>query len=202
MTSDTKEHAAWALGKIADGNEDNQDAVREAGAIPLIVKLLADEHEKFIDGAVLALVSLCENCPENVEIVRREGGLPLLEELATTGSSSDIRDRAKEALTHCSCDAIDRASSSNTSNHHDDDTGSYTTDCVDSGVLGSTRSSSCESSGSPHECSNRSKDGSDDNATHEDYNNDHNITPTATSSDHTTLSAPISDDYGEIITSN
>ena len=206
---EVRREASIALAYIAEESPVHQAAVREAGAIPVIVKLLADEHEKVIDGAKLALDSFCENCPENVEIVRREGGLPLLEELATTGSSSDIRERAKGAVQACSNegtaiasssgDAIDRASSSNTISN--DDHGSFDSDCVDSSGI----DSSSEGIGA-YEYSN--SNGSGNGTTHEHSSSsgsssDHNITSSATtSSAHTSfpdLSAPAASDnnYGE-----
>ena len=98
-----RREASMALGHIADDSASSRAAVRELNAIPVIVNLLADESDNNVkEGAAFAVACLCENCPENTDIVRKEGGLRLLEMLAKAEGNPEVKDTAKKAFQICS----------------------------------------------------------------------------------------------------
>ena len=78
-----------ALWSLAAQNEENQDAIRQAGGVPRLVAQLQNPGTSAVAGhAAGALWSLAANNPSNQHAVRESGGVTSLIDLAHACSSS------------------------------------------------------------------------------------------------------------------
>ena len=91
-----------AITNLAMGtNLDNQDAIREAGGIPLLVSLLPyGPDSKHTGDVVSALRSLTHENSSNCDALREAGGVPWMVSMLQTGPSHPAATDAAATLTH------------------------------------------------------------------------------------------------------
>jgi len=98
IASSTAQKAAGALANLAAGYL-NQEAIRQAGAVPQLVALLyAGEASEATQQAAGALRNLAANNSENKEAVREAGGIAPLVALLSAGPDSLCAQKAAGAL--------------------------------------------------------------------------------------------------------
>ena len=100
MLSCNSESAAGALQNLASTDPTNQDAIREAGAIPPLVALLhAGAESKAAESAAGALWNLANN-PTNRDAIREAGAIQSLVALLHAGAESTAAENAALALSN------------------------------------------------------------------------------------------------------
>ncbi|KAJ1291638.1 hypothetical protein BS78_02G330900 [Paspalum vaginatum] len=82
----TCEKAMVVLGSLA-GIAEGREAVVEAGGIPALVEAIEDGPAKEKEFAVVALLQLCSDSPQNRALLVREGAIPPLVALSQSGSA-------------------------------------------------------------------------------------------------------------------
>ena len=84
---DYEEDAAYAMWVHARSNDATKVAIREAGAIPLLVELLKSGGTDTRDYAASALENIAHENAENKVVIRQAGGIPPLLALVEGGGS-------------------------------------------------------------------------------------------------------------------
>ncbi|CAN6205901.1 unnamed protein product [Urochloa humidicola] len=84
--SGTCEKAMVVLGSLA-GIAEGREAVVEAGGIPALVEAMEDGPAKEKEFAVVALLQMCSDSPNNRALLVREGAIPPLVALSQSGSA-------------------------------------------------------------------------------------------------------------------
>lgn len=86
------ERAAWAIGNMAARNFRNQQAIRKAGGIELLLKMLrtVNNNPSAAESAAIALSNIAEGNMENILAVRRGNGLEVLTRILGTHSDKRV----------------------------------------------------------------------------------------------------------------
>lgn len=88
--SDILQHVAGALWSLAANNMANQEAIRSAGGICLLVGLLSAPSDATARHAAGALRNLAADNPTNKKEIREQGGVPSLVALLHAGHMSQV----------------------------------------------------------------------------------------------------------------
>lgn len=87
-STEAKKEASGTIGTLAN-DAHNQDVIREAGGIPLLIQVLCDENKFNLLGqsnAAAALANLARSSSQNMDEIREKGGIEPLIKILTKGS--------------------------------------------------------------------------------------------------------------------
>ncbi|EIE19244.1 hypothetical protein COCSUDRAFT_83592 [Coccomyxa subellipsoidea C-169] len=91
------EVVAWCMQHLAQGSPEARDAMREAGALPVLVSVL-DSADPQSARAAWAVSALAADCPANRAAFRDAGALPRLVRMLSSGDESGLTAAAVWAL--------------------------------------------------------------------------------------------------------